>query len=429
MKFVCLSFATIAAVGLAALPVQSAPFTLTHSVDNPEPGDNDRFGWTVDVSDGTAIVSAYRNDVGGQSENGSAYLVDTATGAVTHTLVNPSTGDFEWFGNAVAIDGSRAAVGAPLISGASTHQGEAHVVDVATGAITTTLINPNGAGDDGDRFGQAIGISGDLVVVGALFEDTGGLVDAGSAYLFDAVSGVLEHTLLDPTPNANDLFGWAVAVDDNFVAVSASLGDPGGVLNAGEVHVYDTVTGNLLSTLVDPNGGAGDQFGFSIDIDNGQVLVGSTLDDPGGASNAGQAFLFDAMTGSLLQTFDNPDPTDLDLFGRSVDLSDGIAVIGTVFDDPGAVTNAGSVYLFDALSGGLIQSIPNPNPMTNDIFGGVTDAVSLDNGTLVIGAYGVNSGADRSGRVYIYNDVPAPGTIFILIVGFAGFAGLRRRTA
>ncbi|MCH8001641.1 MAG: hypothetical protein IIA34_08300 [Proteobacteria bacterium] len=47
------------------------------------------------------------------------------------------------------------------------------------------------------------------------------------------------------------------------------------------------------------------------------------------------------VTGALITTLNNPDPTASDLFGVSVAVAGNIAVIGASADDPGGVGNAG----------------------------------------------------------------------------------------
>jgi hypothetical protein len=44
------------------------------------------------------------------------------------------------------------------------------------------------------------------------------------------------------------------------------------------------------------------------------ILIGAPDEDTAGAADAGAAYLFDGLTGSLLQTFLNPSPAALDHF-------------------------------------------------------------------------------------------------------------------
>ena len=65
------------------------------------------------------------------------------------------------------------------------------------GALLRTLNNPTPVIED--YFGEDVAISGNMIVVGARRDDTGA-EDAGSAYVFDATTGALLHTLNNPTP-------------------------------------------------------------------------------------------------------------------------------------------------------------------------------------------------------------------------------------
>ena len=62
--------------------------------------------------------------------------------------------------------------------------------------------------------------------MGASFNDTGG-TNSGVAYLFDATTGALLQTFLNPTPEANDFFGISVSISGNNVLVGASIDDTG----------------------------------------------------------------------------------------------------------------------------------------------------------------------------------------------------------
>ncbi|MGI9457108.1 MAG: FG-GAP repeat protein, partial [Aeoliella sp.] len=52
----------------------------------------------------------------------------------------------------------------------------------------------------------------------------------------------------------------------------------------------------------------GDRFGQSVALDGNNVLLGAPYDDTNG-TDVGQAHLFEATTGNLLQTFNDPTPT------------------------------------------------------------------------------------------------------------------------
>src|SRR5678815_4501005 len=114
----------------------------------------------------------------------------------------------------------------------------------------------------------------------------------------------------------------------------------------------------LSGTLVSPAPTASDLFGESVSLSNGLALVGATLDE-GSVTDSGRAYIYDAAS-----------------------------------DDTGAM-NAGSSYLFDANTGALLQTWNNPTPFLNDMFG---SEIALSGTKALIGATqddgaGFNEGA------------------------------------
>src|SRR4051794_13847527 len=90
---------------------------------------------------------------------------------------------------------------------------------------------------------------------------------------------------------------------------------------------------DLRQSILNPTPDNNDLFGQSVSLSGGKALVGAQLDDAGG-TDTGRAYLFNAATGALLQTFANPNPAGLptsvpsDGFGLSVSLSGDLALIG-----------------------------------------------------------------------------------------------------
>ncbi|MDY7008961.1 MAG: FG-GAP repeat protein, partial [Cyanobacteriota bacterium] len=54
-----------------------------------------------------------------------------------------------------------------------------------------------------------------------------------------------------------------------------------------------------------PDGSANDNFGLSVALNDGTALISSWLDDDKG-ENSGSAYLFETITGSLLQNLPHP---------------------------------------------------------------------------------------------------------------------------
>jgi hypothetical protein len=124
---------------------------LLHTLDNPSAygtTTGDYFGFSVSISGDYAIVGAYgENDADGNS-SGKAYIFNVSTGALLHTLDNPNaygtSSAGEYFGRPVSISGDYAIVGAYGEDDAGgTYSGKAYIFNVSTGALLHTLDNPS----------------------------------------------------------------------------------------------------------------------------------------------------------------------------------------------------------------------------------------------------------------------------------------------
>jgi drug/metabolite transporter superfamily protein YnfA len=370
--------------------------TLSFTLNNPAPVAGDLFGMRVALSGDRAIVGASYNDTGATSA-GSAYIYDVTTGALLHTLNNPTLSEFEYFGWSVDIDDNRAIVGAVFGNSAGT----AYIYDVTTGNLLHTLNNPSPAA--GDRFAESVAISGNRAIVGARADDTGA-TDAGSVYIYDVTTGNLLRTINNPTPQTTDWFGVSVAIEGNSAIVGAALNDPGAT-DAGSAYIYDVTTGALLHTLNNPTPQTTDWFGGSVAISGNTAIVGAYSDNTGG-TDAGSAYIYDVTTGNLLHTINNPTPEANDQFGGSVAISGNTAIIGNgngVFigaggDNTGA-TDAGSAYIYDVTTGNLLHTINNPTPQASDQFG---ISVAIDEINVIIGARNNSIGPISAGSAYLY---------------------------
>lgn len=65
--------------------------------------------------------------------------------------------------------------------------------------------------------------------------------------------------------------------------------------DSGSAYLFDTVSGNLLQKLTAPDGASGDFFGHSVALDGDSALIGTPLDDDNGI-DSGSAYLFKKTT-------------------------------------------------------------------------------------------------------------------------------------
>jgi len=259
---------------------------LVHTLTNPNAVGTkaeDFFGRSVGISNNYAIVGAHGEDTATISNAGVAYIFNVTTGALVHTLTNPSPATFGIFGFNVAINGDYAIVSAYI-------QGKAYIYNVTTGALVHTL-------SGNEYFGISIDIEGNYAIIGD---------DLNNAYIYNVTTGVLVHTLTNPnpfgTPDA-DGFGESVSISGNYAIVGAKGEDETSGNNSGKAYVFDVTTGALVYTLDNPNAFGSvtdDQFGYAVSINNNKVIVGVPNEDEivSGAvqSNSGKAYVYQIPT-------------------------------------------------------------------------------------------------------------------------------------
>ena len=199
-----------------------------------------------------------------------------------------------------------------------------------------------------DLFGYAVAALGTDVLIGAPGDPTQG-VDNGAVYRFDAVTGALEGQLLEPSPEPGTEareFGFSLAVVDGNVLVGSGA--------TSAAHLFDPASGALLRSFTSPYSWTG-SLGRAVAAFGHDVLLGAT-DDQTPGQIGGAVYRFDGASGALASVFFNPTGSALDGFGTRVLAVGGNLFVGAPFNDA-AGTNAGAVYEFDAASGTLVRTL------------------------------------------------------------------------
>jgi hypothetical protein len=279
-----------------------------------------------------------------------------------------------------------------------------HLLSAASpGDLLLAIHNPTP--NAGDQFGAAIASVGDNILVGAPLDDTSAR-DAGIAYLFDGTTGELLRTFPDPANGTHpplavsDTFGASVAAIGQNVLIGAPLADFG-ALNAGAAYLFDGTTGDLLRTFYNPEPGLGDQFGSVVLALGDDILIGAPFDSQYAAS-AGSVYLFDGETGELLQEF--PDPANLTHpapiaygeFGGEIAVLDADHIlIGSAPRD--------TVFLFQRTDGGawdLERTIANPDLHQGALFG---ESIAAAGDQVLVGAVFDETYGGRAGIAYQFD--------------------------
>ena len=178
-------------------------------------------------------------------------------------------------------------------------------------------------GIPGDLFGHAVAIHEDLLAVGAPAQDING-ADSGAVYVFGRVGLDWQEQVkllaFDGAPL--DRFGEAVGISHHTIVVGAPQDDDLGA-NSGAVYVYVETAGvwGLEAKLLPSDGAAEDEFGTSVDVEGDRILVGAPGHDLVGVGfDVGAAYIFDRSGTVWTEVFKcvASDPGPRNLFGASV---------------------------------------------------------------------------------------------------------------
>ncbi len=220
----------------------------------------DHFGFSVAISGETLVVGAYGNDFGANQLQGAAYVfVRTGTSWSQQQKLTASVGAaFNSFGISVAVSGETLVVGAMGDDvGANINQGSAYVF-VRTGTSWSQqqkLTATDGAA--GDDFGGSVAISGETVVAGAPFDDVGANQSQGSAYVFvrTGTNWSQQQKLSASDGAAGDQFGTSVAISGESIIIGAKYGNTGANDDQGSAYVFfrDCIVINYDVCLQDDN--------------------------------------------------------------------------------------------------------------------------------------------------------------------------------
>lgn len=344
---------------------------------DPAPGDN--FGHCVAIDGDTILVGSYQSDLPNANETGAVYVFQRIQNSWMQTakLVSSDPRPQLWFGYSVAIAGDTAVIGAPYESQSFQiyRSGSVYVFTRMNETWTQQAkLRANDAAAD-DRFGRAVGITGDTLVAGANLDDFAGLTNAGSVYVFEKSGSTwTQNSKLTASDAGNlDWYGRCLALEGDTLMVGASQHTTAAGPGAGQAYVYSRRQGKWVETakLAPPNSIDTIFFGEYVAL-SGNTAVVTSLFDGTNPTGPGAAFVFtrqgDNWTARARITA--PSTTDDDYFGICAAVSNESAVVGASLVDHSGQDNPGVAYFFQAGSDrdcdGLLDAHDNcptrPNP-------------------------------------------------------------------
>lgn len=317
---------------------------------------NDFFGIDVNMSDKYIVVGA-RNALSVDSyESGVAYVFDSSDGTLLHTLINPSavgTETNDVFGRSVSITDKYVVVGAPYESNISGNSGNGavYIFNVITGSLIYSIINPMPFNRD-MLFGYSVDVYGEYCVIGEPYHNEN-YIQLGKAYVYNMLTGTIVHELQNPnndSVNKFDEFGNSVAISDAHVVIGAKTKRDDQLLDVGIVYVFDSLTGELVYSLKNPNNygsPAYDLFGSSLSLYGNYLLVGAPGEGRLNTATTGVAYLYDMTDGELIKTFIVDEINANSRFGDFVSICDQYCMVSANREDRNGMESSGGVYIYE----------------------------------------------------------------------------------
>jgi len=307
------------------------------------------------------------------------------------------TGDIldENFGRSVAVEGNWAIVGA---NQHSSWRGAIYFLYKGSGGWVRKTKHTISGGSIGAQFGSAVSISGNYAAASAPYE--GG----GSVYIYkldtssNTWSQIHEITKPGDAPESGDDFGYSIFLNNTTIYISApSDNHTNGSNNfEGTIFIHGKDTGGtdswgMINSITSGNISNAEKFGSSISVYRDYVLAGA----PGASSDTGSSYLYERagnnwnFVTALVGTGISPG----DEYGNACAISGDTALIAAFKDN--------IIYVFEYNKGSWIEkaAIQTEDYYDDtDLFG---SSLAFSGNLLIVGARDYGE-PDDIGAVYFF---------------------------
>src|SRR5437588_521914 len=204
----------------------------------------DEFGYRVVLADNTLLVGAFTATVGGVASQGAAYVFNASNGTWSESqkLTASDGGLFDNFGASVALDGSTLVVGANGATvGGNPAQGAVYVFTESNGSWSERQRLTASDGTAVANFGNAVALDGSTALIGADASTVRGNTYQGKAYLFTESGGNWSQSdmFIASDGAVDDYFGAALAWDGVTALISTPHPTIGGNTWQGAAYFYE----------------------------------------------------------------------------------------------------------------------------------------------------------------------------------------------
>ena len=295
----------------------------------------------MSLSGDSALIGTPNDDCAAGIACGSAYVFvrNGTSWAQEDQLAVSNLSAFDFFGGSVSLENDTALIGASgadSLSGLDT--GAAYIFNRSSSIwVEQQKLETSSIAVD-DSFGTSVALSDSSLIIGASRSDANGL-DSGAAYIFNLIGGIwVEQVALSPSDIATgDRFGAAVDIEQDQVVISSIFDDDAGS-SSGSIYVFQRVASQWLqqTKIVSTDAALGDWTGDDVAISGETLLVGVVRDDDGGTSS-GSAYIhvLDADRDVVTDSIDNcPAVTNADQANNDItyEQQEALGSLGDVCD-------------------------------------------------------------------------------------------------
>lgn len=319
------------------------------------------------------------------------------------------------FGGSVDADGNTLVVGSPMADGGALSSGVVYTYERSDGVGGSAFRVAPSIAYAGARFGAAVAVDGDTLVIGAP-----GALDAagdavGAAYVYERTG---PNTWGNPVrldagdPQKRSDFGEAVAVNGDLVVIGQKdHDDAGGLRSTGALWVFErSGAGNrwgAATKIAPPVLGQSFRLGVSVGV-SGDWIIAGVLNQTSatGFTRAGAAYLFQRLapgTWSAGEKISAPSPTQYDQFGWSVAIENGYAIVGARQRDVAGQSMVGSAWIFRNTGGSNWSDVFELPDSIQDAYAYFGWDVDIHGDYAIVGVReGESAGLMDSGTVHTY---------------------------
>ena len=378
---------------VAACAAGAVAASATGDIESNDPEDGAHFGSSIALNGFTYAIGAPGHSGGGRVE------VRSNINSLHDVLGNPSINAHaeDHFGAAVALGDAVCVVGSPGLDDIGTNTGGAWVFNrTIAGWQLGQQLHRDGM-DANEDFGTAVALDASRIYVGAPGAFWNGS-DEGKVYVYERRANgngwELRRELYSGEINTSffgNRFGSSLASDGRTLAVGAPGMSPAGffVFGAGDIsQLPGAVVPSWRPTLVEaPSGGGSSDFGTSIAVEGGLLVVGAP--DWNNGSGRGAIFIYKKSL-DVWQLQASFHAESYGRFGASVSITDGVIVAG----EPDA-QDGGRIHVYLQSGGEWIEQSPEFSALESGE--GMGSAVALGGGLFYAGSPHAGGGIVRVG--------------------------------